>query len=182
MSECNHRLPVVPGCPACYERSKEDEECVHGCRKPDDCLDCVSDSRTRLRGLHATYVSDSTRKIMKISTRFYGLKGTLKQIIARAERDDESTIQSLVACVDIAVNALNEVGGDEDNEDNRVVVPPFVSCAMCGKSDACEGEWTDGSEVRCLHCGKEATISSYDHESGYTHWVLHALYDEDEDE
>ena len=56
------------------EFDANNEECVHGCRRPSDCLDCVSGELDRMRGLHAVYVSDSTRMLMERNTKIAGLK------------------------------------------------------------------------------------------------------------
>ena len=57
----------------------------------------------------------------------------------------------------------------------KSAVPPYVSCEMCGSSGCCDGEWFCGSEVRCWGCGETGEITSHDHESGHTYWVLSSL-------
>lgn len=60
-------------------------------------------------------------------------------------------------------------------------VPAYTCCSMCSEPDCCDGEWNDGSERCCLHCGELGELTSYDHKSGHTFWVLHGLEEPDEE-
>jgi len=67
---------------------------------------------------------------------------------------------------------------DRIEELDRSAVPPYTQCEMCSETDCCEGEWHDGSEFHCLHCTRLGELTSYDHKSGHTFWVLHSLEEE----
>lgn len=61
----------------------------------------------------------------------------------------------------------------------KEAVPPYSQCEMCNESDCCEGEWYDGSELHCVHCGKLGEMTCYNHKSGHTFWVLKGLEDDE---
>ena len=61
---------------------------------------------------------------------------------------------------------------DEYHHLVKSAVPPYIQCEMCGEERVCEGEWLDGEERHCLHCGRLGHLTAFTHSTGHTYWVL----------
>ncbi len=99
----------------------------------------------------------------------------------RTEEDDELYLSHIEDAYPEALDEIERLRA-RVAELEKSAVPPYVSCGMCDASSCCDGEWTDGSEVRCSVCGETGEITAFSHDSGHTFWVLIGLEFEEEDQ